>query len=340
MKINRFDHMHQAIICLTIGFCLSCLSVSNAQLWITYDGGEGPGKGKHIVLISGDEEYRSEEGLPMLARILSVRHGFKTTVLFAIDQETGEINPDNPSNIPGLKHLETADLMILFTRFRALPDDQMSCIENYLRSGKPIIGMRTATHAFFYKDAPDSRFTKYNFNSVQEGWEGGFGKQVLGETWVDHHGDHGSEGTRGLVNGVLKNQDHPVLRGVEDIWVPTDVYGIQGLTGNPDILVWGQPTLGMTSDSPVNQAKTIMPVAWLKEYEGTDGTTTRVFTTTMGASVDLVNEDLRQLLVNACYWLTSLEVPPDNDVSFVGEYSPTMFGFGKFKKGVRPADFK
>src|SRR4249920_2201551 len=62
--------------------------------WIVLPGGEGPGKGKSIVLVSGDEEYRSEEALPQLARILAKHHGFTCTVLFAIDKETGEIDPE------------------------------------------------------------------------------------------------------------------------------------------------------------------------------------------------------------------------------------------------------
>src|SRR5579872_4991718 len=93
-----------------------------ADPWIVYDGYDGPGKGKHIVLISGDEEYRSEEGLPQLGKILAKRHGFKCTVLFAIGKD-GTINP-NVSNIPGLEALKNADLMVIFTRFRDLPDAQ------------------------------------------------------------------------------------------------------------------------------------------------------------------------------------------------------------------------
>src|SRR4029077_19657060 len=107
-------------------------------------------KGKHIVLVSGDEEYRSEEGLPQLGKILAKRHGFTCTVLFAIDPKDGTINP-NVSNIPGLEALTTADLMIILTRFRDLPDEQMKHIIDYVESGRPIIGLRTATHAFNIK---------------------------------------------------------------------------------------------------------------------------------------------------------------------------------------------
>src|SRR5438552_10284323 len=104
---------------------------------VTYHGGEGPGKGKHIVFVTGEESYRSEESMPMMARILSKHHGFKCTVLFAIDPKDGTINPMVKDNIPGLEALESADLMVCFFRWRELPDDQMKRIIDYTDSGKP-----------------------------------------------------------------------------------------------------------------------------------------------------------------------------------------------------------
>ena len=124
---------------------------------LVYPGGEGPGKGKHVVLVAGDEEYRSEEMLPQLARILSKHHGFKCTVLFSLNAK-GEIDP-KASNIPGLEALASADLMVLFVRFRHLPDDQMKHLADYVDAGKPVLGIRTATHAFSGgKGKYDSKF--------------------------------------------------------------------------------------------------------------------------------------------------------------------------------------
>src|SRR5690606_17307136 len=108
-----------------------------------YEGKQGPGQGKHIVLISGDEEYRSEEGLPQLGKILAERHGFTCTVLFSINPETGSIDPNYVGNIPGLEALDSADLMILQTRMRILPDEQMQHADAYLKAGKPVLGLRT-----------------------------------------------------------------------------------------------------------------------------------------------------------------------------------------------------
>src|SRR5262249_26981262 len=134
---------------------------------VVYESGGGPGQGKHIVLVSGDEEYRSEEALPQLGKILALRHGFKCTVLFAIDPADGTINP-NVSNIPGLEALATADLMVIFTRFRDLPDEQMKSIVDYLQAGKPIVGVRTATHAFSIK--PGKTYSKYSYDSGDENY--------------------------------------------------------------------------------------------------------------------------------------------------------------------------
>jgi hypothetical protein len=323
---------------------LACLTVANARAaddpWIVFPGGDGPGKGKHVVLVSGDEEYRSEEALPQLAKILSERHGFKCTVLFAVDKD-GTINPNNTRNIPGLEALRHADLMILFTRFRDLPEDQMGEIVKYVDSGRPIIGMRTATHAFAMK--PGHPFAGYSWNST--GWEGGFGRQVLGETWIAHYGRHGKEATRGLI--APDASGHPILKGIKDgdIFGPTDVYKVRlPLPGHTKPLVLGEVVDGMEpTDPPVkgekNEVK--MPIAWVKTYTSKDDKTGRVFTTTMGAAQDLSSEGLRRLLVNATYWAVGLEeqISEKSKVDLVGKYEPHPFGNNGFVKGKRPADY-
>ncbi len=322
--------------------------------WVVYEGGDGPGKGLHVVLVSGDEEYRSEEALPQLGKILAKRHGFRCTVLFAIDQADGTINPDEASNIPGLEALESADLMILFTRFRELPDEQMKFIDAYVHSGRPIIGLRTATHAFRYSANSMSRYRRYDFRSKR--WKGGFGKQVLGETWAGHHGHHGVQSTRGVIADSMK--DHPILRGVEDIWGPTDVYTVTlPLPGDSQPLVLGQVLAGMRPDDPPVEGAYVrfvrgrrvvkrpndpmMPVAWIRTFTGRSGKAARVFTTTMGAAEDLENEGLRRLLVNAVYWCLRMEdrIPARSNVDLVGDYDPSPFGFGRYQKGVKPADY-
>lgn len=311
-----------------------------ADPWVVYPGGEGPGAGKHIVLVSGDDEYRSEEMLPALGMILSERHGFKCTVLFPIDPKSGDIEPTYQTNIPGTQTLADADLMILFTRFRNLPAEQMQPIVDYLKSGKPIIAIRTATHAFNIPQ--DSPFAKYSWNFGGD-FSGGFGRQVLGETWISHHGHHGSESTRGVINPDMK--DNPILRGVTDIWGPTDVYGVKKLPETAETLVYGQILTGMEpNDPPVTDKRNdpMMPIIWLNQYKGEAGATTPSLTSTFGSAVDFKCEDYRRLLVNASYYFTGLADKIDGkaDVTLVGDYEPTFFGFGKAKKGMKPADYE
>ena len=83
-----------------------------------------------------------------------------------------------------------------------------------------------------------------------------------------------------------------------------------------------------------------MPVAWYRTYPRASGKPARVFTTTHGASEDLLNEGFRRLSVNACLWAAGLEnsIQPAGNVSFVGPYRPTTFAFGGFVKGIKPAD--
>jgi len=304
--------------------------------WTVYEGEGGPGTGKHIVLVSGDEEYRSEESMPQMAKILAVRHGFKCTVLFAINNETGEIDPQTVDNIPGLDALETADLMVLFVRFRELPDEQMKRLIDYTNSGRPILGLRTATHAFRYVQHQESPYAKYSFRSRDP--KGGYGRQVLGETWINHYGAHGKESTRGLVAEGM--EDHPIVQGCEDIWGPSDVYALTTLSGDSKPLIMGQVLRGMDAQDEPNSDKAPLPVAWLKTHTGSQGKTARVFTTTMGHSFDFKSEGFRRLLVNGCYWCLGMEdqIPARSEAGCVGEYDPSDIGVDRDKKGVKPSD--
>jgi hypothetical protein len=317
------------------------LTAVNASDLLVYEGGPGPGSGKHIVLLAGDEEYRSEEALPMLGRILAKHHGFKCTVLFSLDPATGTIDPVNQTNIPGMATLDQADMLVAFLRFRELPDPDMKHFVDYVDSGKPILGIRTSTHAFAYNRNKQSPYAHYDFRSKD--WPGGFGQQVLGDTWINHHGHHGQESTRGVINPEYR--DHPVLRGVEDIWGPTDVYGLAHLPDDVEVLVRGQVLSGMQPTDPPVQGKKndpLVPIIWLREYKGRSGNTTQVISSTFGSSVDFQSEDARRLIVNACYWATGLEkrIPARANVDIVGGYEPTLFGFGKFKRGIKPMDLR
>lgn len=294
---------------------------------LVYEGKDGPGKGKKVVLISGDEEYRSEEALPMLGKILSQRHGFTCTVLFSLDPEKGYIDPNNQQNIPGLESLDDADLMIVATRFRTPSEEAMKPFDRYLEAGKPVIGLRTATHGFR---------GKWSF----------FGLQILGEQWVAHHGGHKREGCRGVIEEA--NADHPVLNSVNDVFAPSDVYTVKNLDEKKaTVLLRGAVTATLDPESkaidgPKNNP--LQALAWLREYTSPGGAKGESFCTTMGAAVDLVSADARRLVVNAAYHLTGLDVPKAANVDFVDPFYPSFYGFVRDKqfwidRNLKPQDF-
>ena len=311
--------------------------------WLFFEGDAdmAPGNGRRVVLVSGDEEYRSEECLPMLGRLLA-GHGYEAIVLFSQDPETGEIDPENLSHIPGLHLVDDADVLVLQLRFRELPDEDMKHIVNHVEAGKPVIGIRTSTHAFNYIENRESPYVHWTWNSTDP--PGGFGGHVLGETWVNHHGHHGVEATRGVPHPG--NEAHPVLRGVTDVFGPTDVYGIRGLPEDSTVLLDGAVLTGMDpGDPPVTGPKNdpMHPVAWVRERTMPDGSTQRIVATTMGTAEDFSSHDLRRLMLNGVTWCAGNEqaIPPDGlDAPVVGPWDPTPFGFGTHRTGYVPLQYR
>jgi type 1 glutamine amidotransferase len=198
--------------------------------------------------------------------------------------------------------------------------------------------LRTSTHAFNYVKHKDSPYAKYSFNNKE--FDGGYGRQVFGETWINHYGRHQQESTRGLIAEGMEN--HPIVKGIDDIWGESDVYELTTLTGDSKPLIMGQVLSGMDPKDKPNPDKKLVPVAWTKTYTGEQGKTARVFATTMGHSFDFKNEGFRRLLVNACYWALGMEdkIPAKSNVDFVGRYDPNKIGMGKQKKGLKPSDLK
>ena len=303
--------------------------------WLTYAGGDGVGAGRHVVMVAAEQEYRAEQALPMLARLLSERHGFACTVLFeqrdGLVDPTREAPPKDPNEfhqIPGLEHLAKADLLVLFHRFIKLRDEDLAHVDSYLDSGKPLIGIRTANHGF-----------RGNWTYEVDGKPVRFGDDVLGGTFRGHYGAWHREGTRGIV--VEANADHPVLRGVDDVFGTSDVYSMFDQNRTPaDItpLLLGQPVQSLEPDAPPNEDKAPLPVAWTKTWTGNGGKAARVFHVTMGSARDFRSAGLRRLFLNATLWGLGLEerITPDLDVDTVGAYEPLHSGFDYEKLGVEP----
>ncbi len=313
--------------------------------WVVYPPSPGPAAGKRVVIVTGDEEYRSEESGPMLAQILAARHGFHATVLFAVDPASGRIDPWEQTHIPGLHLLRDADVVVLNLRFRELPDEQMRHLAEAIDAGKGLVAIRPTCAAFQFRRNRASPFAAWSFDHGGPPWRGGFGQEVLGLTWIAHHGAHGRESTRGVVEPG--REAHPILRGVQDVWGPTDVYEVGPLPPDAEVLLRGQVLAGMTpADPPVAGRKNdpMMPLAWTRRYVGPSGRASRVFYTSLGASVDFQNEGLRRLFVNACYWAAGLQdrIPEKADVEPSGPYDPSFYSLAPRPRplDLRPSDFR
>ncbi|MSU33859.1 MAG: hypothetical protein EXS36_01890 [Pedosphaera sp.] len=324
---------------LTLIVSCGLAHAADSLQWLSYAGGDGPGKGKRIVLIAADQEYRSEQSMPMMAKILSKHHGFDCTVLFAVNDK-GDVDPTMPvypekgkefkeHHIPGLEHLASADLVIFFARLLTLPMTERELIVKYIDSGKPIISIRTGNHGFH---AP----LPYTINGKQVRW----GEDVLGGSFMGHHGNWHADSTRGTI--VPEQKDHPILIGVSDIWGNSDVYRTYkegaSLPAGCTALVWGQPLMGRNHDDASNPKLEPLPVAWFKHWQTREGKSARVFQSTMGSGDDLESAGLRRLIINAAYWGIGMEstITPTRSVDIVGTYKPLESGFNYNELGVVP----
>lgn len=289
-------------------------------------------KPPHVVFISGDEEYRSEESLPMLAKILKETHGFRVSVCYAIDAQ-GKIDPNTLTNIAGLEALDDADLVVMYTRFRKLPDDQLDRIKKYADSGRPLMGFRTASHAFRYPNGPHAA-------EMNEAWE----RQVFGQKWITHHG-HFGDGKEMLTAVSINPAEagHPILRGVSPFETYSWLYHVEGggdsLSGECTRLLTGK-ALKSSHAKELSRYPDVQPVAWTKSYTGAAGKSARVFFTTLGHPFDFKAESMRKLALNGVFWALGREAEiPAGGVKAdpVEPYEPNNSGVGGFKKDLAPA---
>jgi len=282
----------------------------------------------HIVFVIGDEEYRSEESMPMMAELLKKHIPCKISLCYSVDS-LGFIDPNNVYHIEGLEALKTADAMVMFTRFRALPNDQMKLIKDFSFSGKPMVGFRTSTHAFMYKDDK----TKSHMNDE---WP----TRVFGQQWITHHG-HFDDGANPLTQvRIMPSKTHKILSGFEGFKAYSWLYHVDG--GNWNLYGDSKPFLEGTSLKSGHEMKGRLdqfplsnPVAWTKTFHDS-----RVFFTTLGHPYDFKNENMRRLALQGILWALGKEnmIPNEGlNVDYVTPYNPNNSGFGtKFKPQLRP----
>jgi type 1 glutamine amidotransferase len=237
----------------------------------------------YIVFVTGDHEYSSERSMPALARELERHFGFRTKVLYATRPD-GTRDENYEKNIPGLEELKKADLAVFFLRWRALPKEQVALIDDYLKSGKPLMGFRTASHSFHYP-AGDP-LEKWNaFGEFAFGTPPGWG--AAGHT---HYGHKSTTD----VSIIESEKDHPLLKGVDRTFhVPSWLYHV--LPKYP--AAGSEPVLMGTAVNPDKPAIP-NPVAWtFKTQWGA-----RSFYTSMGHPEDFAVEPFQRLVVNAVFW--------------------------------------
>ncbi|QDU66404.1 GDSL-type esterase/lipase family protein [Engelhardtia mirabilis] len=285
----------------------------------------------HVVFVTGDEEYRSEESMPMLASILEREFGFRTTVCYALSEE-GEIDPNRLDHIDGLEALEDADLMVLFTRFRQLPDEELDRILAFVDSGKPLVGLRTSTHAFRY---PDDHPRAAAMNEI---WP----QRVFGQKWITHHG-HFDDGDEPLTDVTIAPgaEQRSILRGVEPFQAFSWLYHVQGggdtLPISAEPLLFGE-ALRSSHEAEFERFPKVNPVAWTKSHRFPGGYA-RVFFTTLGHPYDFRDENMRRLAVQGMLWALEREdlIGEDGVPVEAPDYDPSNSGFGQvYRKGLFP----
>ncbi len=306
---------HLSIFCLFFVFFAACEPAKEAATPST--------KAPHIVFVTGDDEYRSEESMPMLAKIIARELGATTSIVYAKDS-SGQIQPGYQQHLEGLEALQTADLAVFFLRFRELPDEELAYILAYVDSGKPVVGFRTSTHAFLYR----SDSSKFYLNDT---WPA----QLFGQQWITHHG-HFDDGQAPLtaVSVLPQAVEHPILRGVASFEAYSWLYHVAGgqwaLQGSPQLLLQGQSLRsqheqeGRLAEFPLSN-----PVAWTKDYTSASGATARVFFTTLGHPYDFTIPSMRRLALNGMYWALGLEhtIPLTGvNAAIVGTYQPSNSG--------------
>jgi type 1 glutamine amidotransferase len=249
-------------------------------LTITGLAAELPKTAPRVVFMIGEDEYKTWETLPEFAKSTLEPLGIKTTVIHADAKEK--------NSFPGLaKALREADLLFVSVRRRTPPKEELEAVRAHLNAGKPLIGIRTACHAFALR--PNEKLPE-NSNLAQ--WTG-FDPEVLGGSYTGHHGD-GPKTTIKLANGAT---EHPILKAIE----------LSKLIGNGSLYkvapldATAQPLLiGSIPEKPAE------PVAWTRLYGSNKA---RVFYTSLGHPDDFQNAEFRRLLVNAIFWAANQPRP-------------------------------
>jgi nicotinamidase-related amidase/type 1 glutamine amidotransferase len=229
-----------------------------------------------VVFVIGEKEYRTRETLPAFARKELEPRGVRSTFV--------HVSEKDPNDFPGLEALEEADLLVLSVRRRTPPSAQLAAIRGYLEAGRPLVGIRTASHAFD-RDPPAGHARWAEFDS-----------EVLGHDYEGHYGNKPPEGPWSRVKVLAEAARHPILASVTagEFKVRSHLYRARSLSATATPLM-----VGRMEGRPERE-----PVAIANTYKGG-----RIFYTSLGAPEDFELEPFRRLLLNAIHWAMEKPAP-------------------------------
>lgn len=253
-----------------------------AALWIVHAGALSAAEpadvaGRHVLFMIGEDEYETEQTLPVFAREHLDPLGFKTTFVHA---DAGE-----PNHFPGLEALEKADLLFLSVRRRTPRQEELALVRKFLAAGKPLVGIRTASHAFVLRSGEPP--------AGCADWPG-FDTEILGGRYDGHYGNR--DGTD--VTTVLRAEQHEIMQGIRQKSFRSSGTLYRSFDLGPQTTALMR---GFTTDKgqPIE-----LPVAWTNVAGKS-----RVFYTSLGHKDDFAQETFNQMLVNAVHWCLKLPVP-------------------------------
>jgi type 1 glutamine amidotransferase/nicotinamidase-related amidase len=234
-------------------------------------------KRPHLAILMGEGEYQTEKTLPPFA-LAQLGKDFRISTIFASETK--------PNEFPGLEILEEADIALISIRRRTLPEEQLALIRKFVSAGKPIVGIRTASHAFSLREgAPPKGHAEWR----------DFDRTVIGGHYTNHYGAN----SKTVIAINAKEAKNPILAGMPkgDIAVASWLYMTSPLSEMATPLVMGRI-----------EGKDPEPVAWTHTHSGAG----RVFYTSLGHPDDFKIPAFRRLLRNGIYWAAGLTVPDRN----------------------------
>jgi len=248
---------------------------------------------KAIAFILAENEYRAWQTIPEFGQTLEDKYGFKCDYLVSStdDKDT------NRFFIPRMEKVKQADLVVVFARRRALPREQMQILRDYIGSGKPLIGIRTASHAFdanlvVPKQGGSPVAANLALPPDLEQWTT-FDQDVLGCRYHGHY-------EPGIVTVVTVNPEkkgHPILRGVPETFEsPSWLYEVAPLAPTTEALLLGK--------IPGKAAEAVL-------FTNIDRQGGRTVYTTLGHWDDFKLSAFRRLLINSVFWSLKLDVPKE-----------------------------